>query len=337
MRRQNKGGIGCLSVALFTLPLVAQSSTWRDPSPHKVHFVTVESGVKVEVLDWGGIGRPFVLLAGGGDTAHVFDEFAPKLRSLTHGHIYAITRRGFGASGYAPTSEPADRLGEDVLAVLESLKLKRPILVGHSIAGAEMSWIANNHPDSISGLVFLEAGYSYAFDDGHGANVMDMMALHAPQPPPPTPSDLASFGALEDYNERVNGFRSPEAELRQEWRVTPTGAVGDRIDSPGGTMLMTLITHPNKYSREPVPALFIFADPHSLGIWVDDSTDPAIRAAASAYSTSLSALAEKQEQAVRNGLPTAKVITIPHANHYVFLSNEGAVLMEIRAHIHALH
>src|SRR5262245_44471931 len=45
-----------------------------DPSGHKVQFVTVEPGVQLEVLDWGGAGDTLVLLAGLGDNAHVFDD-----------------------------------------------------------------------------------------------------------------------------------------------------------------------------------------------------------------------------------------------------------------------
>ena len=55
------------------------SSDWKDPSPHSVQFITVDKDVRLEVLDWGGSGRPIVLLAGMGNTAHVFDDFAPKL------------------------------------------------------------------------------------------------------------------------------------------------------------------------------------------------------------------------------------------------------------------
>jgi len=43
-----------------------------------VRFVDVDRNVGLEVLDWGGSGSPLVLLAGGGDTAHVFDDFAPQ-------------------------------------------------------------------------------------------------------------------------------------------------------------------------------------------------------------------------------------------------------------------
>jgi hypothetical protein len=46
----------------------------------------------VEVLDWGGSLRAIVLLAGSGNTAHVFDEFAPKLTRCCR--VYGTTRIG---------------------------------------------------------------------------------------------------------------------------------------------------------------------------------------------------------------------------------------------------
>ena len=136
---------------------------------------TVEKDVRLEVLDWGGSGRPIVLLAGGGNTAHVFDDFAPKLTA--HHHVYGITRRGFGASVYSSTDRPADRLGDDVVAVIDALHLNRPILVGHSIAGVELSSVANSHPNRVGGLVYLDAAYSYAFDNGNGASIMEIQKL----------------------------------------------------------------------------------------------------------------------------------------------------------------
>src|SRR5262249_3174872 len=92
--------VGPLLLAMGLLMSYAQQATaWRDPSPHKVGFVAVEKSVRLELLDWGGSGRPVVLLAGGGNTAHVFDEFAPKLAGAFH--VYGLTRRGFGASGFS--------------------------------------------------------------------------------------------------------------------------------------------------------------------------------------------------------------------------------------------
>src|ERR1700722_14985045 len=116
------------------LPLELRRATketaWqRDPPPHAIQFLNFGKDVKLEVLDWGGTGRPLVLLTGLGDNAHRFDKFALKLTGTYH--VYGITRRGFGASS-AP--EPnggnysADRLGDDVLAVMDSLKINKPVL-----------------------------------------------------------------------------------------------------------------------------------------------------------------------------------------------------------------
>jgi non-heme chloroperoxidase len=306
-----------------------QPASWQDPSPHSVQFVVVDQNVRLEVLDWKGTGRPVVLLAGGGNTAHIFDEFAPKLTA--NYHVYGITRRGYGASGFSATDDPANRLGDDIVAVIDALKLSRPVLVGHSIAGAELSSVANGHPDRVAGLVYVDAAYSYAFDNGKGANVMEMQRLQAPQPPPPGRVDLASFSALTKYYERVNGFRFPEAELRQQRESTPDGGVGKERDFPGGALFMPLLMGTRKYIDIPVPALVIFGNPHGLGTWVDGNTDATVRTAAKSYSSALAALTQKQKKAVENGVPTAHVITLPGAHHYVFLSNEADVVREMRA------
>jgi hypothetical protein len=148
---------------------------------------------------------------------------------------------------------------------------------------------------------------------------------------------LASFSALQKYSERVNGFRFPEAELRQQWESTPDGGVGKQHDFPGGAMLMALLTGTRKYTDIPVSSLIVFANPHSQGPWVDDNADPSVQSAAKVYSTALSALTDRQEKAVENAVPTAHVITLPGANHFALLSNEADVLREMRAFLGRLH
>src|ERR1700757_5286580 len=91
----------CLAAFLVSVSLLkAQSALKTDTSPHTVQMIQVEPDIKLEVLDWGGTGRPLVLLAGMGDTAHVFDSFAPKL--IVNYHVYGITRRGYGDSSRPP-------------------------------------------------------------------------------------------------------------------------------------------------------------------------------------------------------------------------------------------
>jgi len=151
-------------IALLAISL--QVSAQTDSSPHKVQFVTVAEGVQLEVLDWGGLGRPLIFLAGTGDTAHAFDNFAPKFTGQNH--VYGITRKGFGASSKpAPANGnySADGLGDDVLAVMQALRIERPVLVGHSLAGEELSSIGSRFPNKVSGLIYLDAATGFAFYD----------------------------------------------------------------------------------------------------------------------------------------------------------------------------
>jgi non-heme chloroperoxidase len=167
----------------------------------------------------GGRGRPLVLLTGLGDTAHVFDEFAPKL-TASH-HVYGITRRGRGASS---TPEPnatnysADRLGEDVLAVIDALHLNKPLLAGHSMAGEELTYIGSHYPEKIAGLIYMEAGYPYAlYDQTNGELELDAIELR---------NQLRQFingyalDPVKDYDNLIANLQRVEKEVKEQQQDT---------------------------------------------------------------------------------------------------------------------
>jgi pimeloyl-ACP methyl ester carboxylesterase len=162
---------GTWSNAAETVPLELRRATkdaaWpHDLSKHTAQSIAVDNDVRLEVLDWGGSGPPVIFLAGLGNSAHIFDRIAPKLTSSNH--VYGITRRGFGTSSSpAPdlANYSADRLGRDILAVIVALNLVQPVLIGHSIAGEELGWIATQHPEDTDGLVYLDTGYTAAYQN----------------------------------------------------------------------------------------------------------------------------------------------------------------------------
>jgi len=250
-----------------------KDTAWSDPAQHSIKFVTVDKDVKLEVLDWGGTGRPLVMLAGLGNSAHIFDKFAPKLTGTYH--VYGVTRRGFGDSSAPNSGYSADRLGDDVLAAIDALKLTKPVLAGHSIAGEELSSIGSRHPEKVAGLIYLDAGYFYAYYDPSVKQPM-------PEIPP------------------------------------PTGAAA-------GVMAGT-----QKYASIRGPILAIFALPHDPGPAAANNPDQL------AAFKDQEAIADSQAKAFEKGLPSAKVIRIPNANHYVFVSNEADVLREMNAFIEGL-
>jgi non-heme chloroperoxidase len=135
---------------------------------------------------------------------------------------------------------------------------------------------------------------------------------------------------LRGYYLRILGFTYPEAELRQQWTANTEGRVGKQRDFQGYSILLAGM---KKYAAIPVPALLIYGIPHGLGSWVDGTADPQVREAARVYQAGLTPLTERQANAVETAVPTARVVRLPGAHHYVYLSNAAEVLREIRAFV----
>jgi non-heme chloroperoxidase len=301
-----------------------------DPTAHTVQFITVDTGVKLEVLDWGGTGRPLVLLTGLGNNAHVFDKFAQKLTSTYH--VYGITRRGYGASSAPASGYSADRLGDDVLAVLDALKLNRPVLAGHSIAGEELSSIGSRHPEKVAGLIYLDAGYSYAYyDRARGDLNIDLIDLQKKleqlQPGKEPAERRVLVHDLLETN--LPGFERDLRELKKNLEAAPPAPGASPRKLP--VAAQAILAGMQKYTDVRVPILAIYALPHDVGSQFKD--DPAARAAAEARDLDTTGA---QVKAFETGLPSARVVRLPHANHYVFQSNEADVLREMNAFIASL-
>jgi pimeloyl-ACP methyl ester carboxylesterase len=289
-----------MASALFAFSIAAaHAQTAPDISPHKIQFITVDKDVKLEVLDWGGSGRAIVMLTGMGDTAHVFDEFAPKLTIA--GHVYGITRRGFGASsnpsppGLVVTrgsdnnyevarrdpsevnAYDADRLGDDVLAVMDQLKLERPVLIGHSIGGEELSSIGSRHPEKVAGLVYIDALQPYAF------------------------------------------FKGPEEEMlfkgQHAWPVGP---------KPPPDIQLAVLFGGRKYTNLPVPVLALAPFPRTPPAGA--KTDPAIEA----QHEKATAMEGAQLDSLEHDIPTAHIVRVPYADHYLWRTNEADAVREIK-------
>jgi pimeloyl-ACP methyl ester carboxylesterase len=220
-------GLGVLGASVLALgPALQSGAAWRDPSPHQVRWITVDSSVNLEVLDWGGSGRPIVLL-GCYLSAHVHDEFAPKLTNQFH--VYGITRRGIGASDKPTSGYTVQRSADDVLEVLDSLNVRKSLLVGTSCAGQILTMFASQHPDRLSGLVYLD-GAGDPTTPAYDPPMPDPTTL--PRPIEPASAlDRSSFEALRVSQRRRLGFAFPEAEWRQQFAANPDGSVGRSLMS----------------------------------------------------------------------------------------------------------
>lgn len=333
-------GVCVIALSLTVGACARESSLWHDPSKHSVQFVTVEEGVQLEVLDWGGTGRPVVLLAGRGFTAHVFDGFAEKLTDSYH--VYGITRRGFGASSQPPSGYTEQRLAEDDLKVFDALKLVAPVVAGHSVAGNELSQLGIHHSDRIEGLVYLDA-----LNDGTD-DYTDYDALCSKLPeamqkgPSPSPADLKSFPAYRDWRRRTQGVLIPESELRNDFAENPDGSVGSRKTPDYVFEAMAVGDKKHDYSeiRSPVLAFVVYDTPDGppqeqiKKHQVKDAAERTIVEAA--YGTYIG-MARIRIDRINHAAGGVRVVELWGADHFVFLSNESEVLHEIRVFLAGLH
>lgn len=319
-------------MSMLSIPQAnSPSSVWRDPSPHEVRWVTAEGTTQLEVLDWGGSGRPIVLL-GCYLTAHVYDDFAPKLTNQFH--TYGITRRGLGASDKPPAGYSLERSAQDVLDVLNALKLRKPMLVGYACAGSILTYVGSRSPDRIGGLVYFDAAddptltnadYEIPFPD---SGRLPRLARLVPAPA------YTSFGAYRDAQRRDYGVAFPEGELRQQFVANADGSVGSSRMSSAMRMALTEPTRVKPdYSRIRVPVLAIYRQNPPFEDFVADyviRNEQERTALRQQYEATAAMIARWQRQ-LRAGVPSARIVNLVGVNLYMFLSNEADVLREIRA------
>lgn len=172
-----------------------------------ISLVAIRPEVSLEVVEWGGNGESLILLAGLGHTVHAFDQFAP--RFCDKYRVLGITRRGFGVSSCPESGYDLATLTEDIKLVMDSLRIDKAVLVGHSIAGDEMTKFSSLYPDRLLALIYLEAAYDRL-------TIQDSLSKY-PEPesivPEPSDSDLISVSAYRDYYTEVNGVIFPESEF----------------------------------------------------------------------------------------------------------------------------
>jgi len=307
---------------LLLIAACSQPSAWRDPSPHTQRFVTVPGGIRLEVLDWGGNGPPLVFLAGLENTAHVYDDFAPRFTSDFH--VYGITRRGWGAS-----SRPAQGLQqytipilvEDVHAALDSLRLSRVDLVGHSIAGQELSGFAAHYPERVDRLVYLDAGFDYQAHPVPGP---------LPDQPPPTAAESASAAAGLAYFRRMNNAQLPEGDFRATESLSVAGRdLGPKTSGKiSAEVIASAQTIAPPLDRVHGPVLAIYDRTLSITEFIpwlteSDTAAPRIDKLVKDWRT-----AQETEFAAK--VPQAKITWAPGASHYVFVRAPDSVYRAMR-------
>jgi pimeloyl-ACP methyl ester carboxylesterase len=320
---------GLLFIALAACAPPSASPAAEQSGRPSIRQIQIAPDVGLEVVDWGGEGQPLVLLAGLGNTAHVFEDFASHF--VDRFHIYGITRRGFGASATAPPPTSIDTLVADIVAVLDTLNLDSVVLAGHSIAGEELTLFGEKHGDRCAALVYVDA----AFDRTAIGALFQKHPI--PPPPPMQTADSASVDAVRAYWARIHGSPFPISEIQASKRFANDGRFSGDVtpDSLTGRV-MAGARKPN-YSIVECPSLAVYAIPNSTvdALPYYNALDPAGRRTADELFTVWKPLTDSARRAF-NQNPRNRSIQFPGATHYLFLQHPAAVADSIRAFLAGL-
>jgi pimeloyl-ACP methyl ester carboxylesterase len=118
--------------------------------------VAVATGVTLTYAEKGDpSGLPVVFIHGITDS-HL--SYGPVLEALpSRFHAFALTMRGHGASSKPAGHYAPEDMAADVVAFLDSQKIERAVIVGHSMGSLVARCVAEAHPQRVLGLVIIGA------------------------------------------------------------------------------------------------------------------------------------------------------------------------------------
>jgi pimeloyl-ACP methyl ester carboxylesterase len=215
--------------------------------------------VKIHYLDWGGIGQPFVLIHGLGDTPLIFQDLASALKD--NFRIIAYSRRGHYKSKSFNSRYDTEELVSDLKLLIDSLKIEKVNLLGWSMGGNEITEFAIRYPDRTNKLVYLEAGYDLS--DEAFTNILKTL----PKSPLPDSLDLTSFDAYRKWYHNywfsdIDWNPALEANLKASIQINPDSTVRT---IPNDYIFKMVLESARSYHRDyrmiQAPALAIYTKP----------------------------------------------------------------------------
>jgi pimeloyl-ACP methyl ester carboxylesterase len=288
-------------------------------SPPAARRVEVD-GVGLHLLDWGGGGRPVVLLPGMGQSAHIFRALAPELADGFR--AVALTPRGHGESDTPETGYTLARFAADVAGALDALEIASAAVVAHSLGGAVATRLAADFPERVTAVVYLDSVTDYR-GIGH-------IQYRTPVRPPPLPA--GADDAAERAWHRAYTFGAWNPAIEADWRARAPSAEARAHRRE----LVAALVDNAAHTREPFAALRCPA----LALMADESVDTQFpwlapddlrREAAEKFLRETRGPWRRlsAERFLREA-PQGRVASVP-GNHFFFLTAPRRTADEIRA------
>jgi 3-oxoadipate enol-lactonase len=123
--------------------------------------IKTDDGCPIHVEVDGSESAPALMLSNSlGTNLHMWDDQAAEF--ARHFRLIRYDRRGHGQSGVPQGPYTMERLGRDVFAVLDALKVKKTNWCGLSMGGMVGQWLGANAPDRVDKLILSNCTDYYA-------------------------------------------------------------------------------------------------------------------------------------------------------------------------------
>jgi pimeloyl-ACP methyl ester carboxylesterase len=285
------------ALSIFGLLLGASSLASGANAPVARNGFITANGIKLHYIDWGGRGETILFLTGFDDSAHVYDDFAPQFTDRFH--VIGLTRRGVGESDKPADGYDASTRVEDIRQFLDALNISKVSLIGHSMAGDELTLFATRYPERTAKVVYFDAAYDRT-PEGWLAGLSD---------PTNKPGMV--------QRARMEALGMPEASKIHVERMPPPDQWAILV-----AMHKAIFAFRQDYTKVQAPALAFYAvtaSEHYPSRWLPKNADENLRAKAEAWWKEKGhLLMREQVEKFRREIPHGEIVELNDAKHYLF-------------------
>lgn len=320
----------CFAIVWLTTTVAVAAAPSQAPLRSRV---IEANGVSIHCLDSGGTKPALLFIPGLGDTAYMFEGFASRFASTNR--VIVMTRRGFGQSSVPRDGYDLPARVEDIRGLLDALDVPRAVLIGHSIAGDELTAFAIRYPQRVVALIYLDAAYDRS----------------DPQAPQPTAAvwkkvldawlgnDAEAKASLEKYRgvqqRTFFGIWTPSQE--RNLRETTVQNVDGTVSSRTPSWVPRAISDADKRANVSLaavksPALLIFARQRleRRGLALDVETKAGLIRDEEAYEAYFAKYLSRLEQQ-----PNLRILVLQQTMHHLYLERPDEVEREMRRFLSA--
>lgn len=286
------------------------------------------NGVNLHYLKWSGSGLYLLLLTGFSNSAYIFKSLASWFTD--HFGVVSLTRRCHGQSEITEGGYDLDTRVEDIRSFLDHLRIKHVALVGHSMAGDELTGFVRRYPDRVRALVYLDAALERSAKVQSQDPLRGLRSNKEPEDTWDSVDDYLEY-CRRDYPFVTNRWDVWRDELLQEVDIEPDGRVRDRLTPKIAQKFRDgMQDFKPDYSSIRCPVISFYGMRDSHPRLPKDASSELVEAANAYWQNTVHGWIRENEERLQRAVKHSVVVEVRGVGHYLFLDKEEEVAEQIK-------